>query len=330
MKAVVWTAYGSPDVLQLQDVPKPIPKDHEVLIKIVATTVTSGDCEQRSLKLPFWQRLPMQTYIGLKKPLRISVLGMELAGKIESVGKDVKCFKEGDSVFGATGFENMGTYAEYICLPEEPDDGALAIKPSNISYEEATALPVGGLEALYFLRQGNIQSEQTVLINGAGGTIGTFAVQLAKYQGAEVTSVDSTAKLDMLRSIGSDQVMDYTQDDFTQKSETYDFILDMVGKHSIADVLRSLKPNGCYLIANPRLSYIVRGRWASMISNKNVVLGATDPQAEDLEFLKELIRAGKLKTIIDRHYTLEQIPEAHRYVETGQKVGHVVINIVPN
>ena len=215
----------------------------------------------------------------------------------------------------------MGAYAEYICLPEEPEEGALAIKPANMTYEEAAAVPVGGLEALCFLRQGNIQSGQKVLINGAGGTIGTFAVQLAKYFGAEVTGVDSTGKLDMLRSIGADQVIDYTQEDFTKSGETYDFILDVVGKSSFSGSIRSLKQNGRYLIANPGPSQMVRGRWTSMTSSKKVIFGAAYPKTEDLIFLKELIEAGKIKSVIDRRYPLEQIAEAHRYVETGHKKG---------
>ena len=327
MKAIVWTDYGSPEVLHLKEIDKPTPKDNEVLIKIMATTVTSGDCEQRSLKLPIWQRLAMQVYVGFNKPSRITILGMELAGEIEAVGKNVKRFKEGDSVFAATGFVSMGTYTEYICLPEEPEGGALAIKPTNMTYAEATPVPVGGLEALYFLRQGNIQSGQKVLINGAGGTIGTYAVQLAKYFGAEVTGVDSTEKLDVLRTIGVDHIIDYTKQDFTQNGETYDFILDVVGKSSFSGSLKSLKPNGCYLIANPNLSQMIHGQWTSITSSKKVLFGATYPKAEDLVFLKELIEADKIKSVIDRRYSLEQTAEAHHYVENGHKTGHVIISI---
>jgi len=327
MKAIVWTEYGPPDVLQLKEVEKPTPKDHEVLIRIYATTVTAGDCEQRSLKLPIWHRLPMRAYVGLRRPQRITVLGMELAGQIESVGKDVRLFREGDQVFAATGFAGMGAYAEYLCLPEEPDEGALAPKPANMTYEEAAPAPVGGLEALCFLRQGNVQSGQKVLINGAGGTIGTFAVQLAKYFGAEVTGVDSTGKLDMLRSIGADRVIDYTQEDFTKRGETYDFILDVVGRSSFSGSVRSLKQNRRYLIANPGPSQMVRGRWTSMTSSKKVVFGAASPKTEDLIYLKELIEAGKVKSVIDRRYPLEQVAEAHKYVETGRKKGHVVITV---
>jgi len=329
MKAIVWTKYGPPDVLQLKEVEKPIPKKDEVLVKVYATTVTAGDCEMRSLKFALFLSLLMRIYVGLIRPTRIKIIGQELAGEIESAGKDVKLFKEGDQVFAATGF-GAGAYAEYICLPEKPEEGALAVKPANMTYEEAAAVPVGGLEALHFLREGNIQSGQKVLINGAGGSIGTFAVQLARYFGAEVTGVDSTGKLDMLRSIGANQVIDYTQEDFTKSGESYDVIFDVVGKSLFSSSVRSLKQNGRYLLANPGLSQMVRGRWTSMISSKKVIFGAASHKTDDLIFLKELIEAGKIKSVIDRRYPLEQIAEAHRYVETGQKKGNVVITVAHN
>jgi NADPH:quinone reductase-like Zn-dependent oxidoreductase len=221
----------------------------------------------------------------------------------------------------------MGTCAEYICLPEEPEGGAVAIKPANLTYEEAAAVPVGGLEALCFLRQGRVQRGQRVLINGAGGTIGPYAVQLAKHIGAEVTAVDSAGKLEMLRSLGADEVIDYAVTDFTTSGETYDFILDVVSKSPFSDCIGSLKENGRYLIANPGLSQTVRGRWTSTMSSKKVIFGAAYPKTKELEFLKELIEAGKLKAIIDRCYPLEQTAEAHRYVEAGRKVGHVIITV---
>lgn len=327
MKAVVWTAYGSPDVLQLQEIEKPVPKDNEVLIRIDATTVPLGDCEMRSLSGARWYTLPVRAYVGLRKPQRITILGMELAGEIESVGKDVTRFKAGDQVFAQTGFVRTGTYAEYIALTEQPEGGAMALKPTNMTDEEAAAVPVGGLEALHFFRQANIRSGQQVLINGAGGTIGTFAVQLARYFGAEVTGVDSTDKLDMLRSIGADHVIDYTQEDFTTSGGSYDLILDVISKSSFSRRLKSLKPGGCYLIANPDLLQRLRGQLTSISDGKKVIFGTTSPRTEDLVFLKELIEAGKLKTVIDRRYSLEQIAEAHRYVETGRKKGHVVITV---
>ena len=331
MKAIVWTKYGPPDVLQLREVEKPTPKEDEVLIKVHATTVTAGDCEMRSLKFPLWLSLPMRIYAGVIRPTRIKIIGQELAGEIEAVGKDVKLFKEGDQVFAGTGF-GSGSYAEYICLPEKPEEmeGVLASKPANMTYEEAATVPTGGLEALHFLRKGNIQSGQKVLINGAGGSIGTYALQLAKYFGAEVTGVDSTGKLDMLRSIGADQVIDYTQEDFTKSGQTYDVIFDVVGKSSFSGSIGSLKEKGFYLIANPQLSKMVRGLWTSKRSSKKVISGAASHKTEDLIFLKELIEAGKLKSVIDRRYPLEQIAEAHRYVETGHKKGNVVITVEHN
>jgi len=334
MKAVVWTGYGSPDVLQLQEVEKPTPKDNELLIKIHATTVTTGDCEMRSLSGALWYSLPLRVYAGLRAPKRIPILGMELAGEIESAGREVKRFKEGDQVFAATGIIGIGTYAEYLCLPEVPEEGALAVKPSNMSYEEAAAVPVGGLEALNFLRQADIQRGQKVLINGAGGTIGPFAVQLAKYFGAEVTGVESNEKLDVLRSIGADQVVDYTREDFTKSDETYDLILDVVGKSSLSGSLRSLNQNGRYLIANPGMTQMLQGQLTSLTSRlsghqtgKKVIFGASYPKNEDLDFLKELIEAGEIVTIIDKRFPLEQTAEAHRYVETGQKTGNVIVTV---
>ncbi len=322
MKAIVFTKYGSPDVLQLREVAKPTLKDNEALIRIYATTVTAGDCELRSFKIPLFIWLPLRLYMGLRKP-RKHILGQELAGEIEAVGKDVKRFRQGDQVFAATGFR-FGAYAEYICLPEE---GVLAIKPSTMTYEEAAAVPVGGLEALHFLRKGHIQSGQKVLIHGAGGGIGTFAVQLAKSYGADVTGVDSAGKLDMLRSIGADQVIDYTQEDFTTSGETYDVIFDVIGKTSFSRGIRSLKQSGRYLLANAGLSQMVRGRWASMTSSKKVIVGAASEKTEDLLILKELIEAGKIQAVIDRRYPLEHVAEAHCYVDSGHKKGNVVITV---
>lgn len=326
MNAVVWKAYGPPEVLQFQEIEKPTPKDNEVLIKIHAATVTAGDCEARRMKFPLWVALPMRVYVGVIKPTRMVILGQELAGEIEAVGKDVKQFKVGDAVFGTTGFQ-FGAYAEYICLPAESEAGVLAIKPANMTYDEAAAVPTGGLEALHFLRQGNLQSGERLLINGAGGSIGTFAVQLARHFGAEVTAVDSASKLDMLRSIGADHVIDYAQQDFTRNGESYDVIFDIVGKSSFSRSLRSLRENGRYLIANPRLSIFVRSLLSAKGSGKKVIFTPAGRDPQDLIFLKEMVEAGKLKTIIDRRYPLEKTAEAHRYVETGQKAGNVIITL---
>jgi NADPH:quinone reductase-like Zn-dependent oxidoreductase len=328
MKAVVWTHYGPPDVLQIGEVETPAPKDHEVRIRIHATTVTAGDCELRALKLPFYFALPMRAFVGFRKPTRVTIPGMELAGEIESAGRAVTRFRPGDRVFGATGF-GMGAYAETICLPERPEtvEGALAEMPANTSYEEAAALPVGGLEALHFLRRADLHSGEKILIVGAGGSIGTIAVQLARHYGAEVTAVDSTGKLDMLRAIGADHVIDYTREDFTHNGETYDVLFDVAGKGSLSRSLRSLTPNGRCLLANPRPSQIIRGRWTSAVSDRKVISGTASYTSEALTFLKELVEAAKIRPVIDRCYPLEQIADAHRYVETGRKRGNVVITV---
>jgi len=326
MKAVIWTKYGPPDVLQLREVEKPAPKDYEVLIRIHATTVTAGDCEVRRMQIPILFRFPMRAYVGLIRPKRVTILGSEVAGEIEAVGGDVHSFKEGDQVFGSAGF-GMGANAEYMCLPEESEDATLAIKPANMTYDEAATVPFGGRDALHFLRKANIQRGQRVLINGAGGSIGSFGVQLAKHFGAEVIAVDSTAKLDMLRSIGADRVIDYTEEDFTESGETYDVIFDVVGKSPFSRSLRSLKEDGFYLLANPAPSHMIRGLLTSRRSSKTVVIQPASGTVEELVFLRGLIEAGKLKTVIDRRYPLEQTAEAHRYVETGQKQGNVVITV---
>ena len=327
MKAVVWTAYGSPDVLQLEEIEKPVPQDNEVQIRVHAATVTAGDCEARSLKFPFWISLPMRLYIGVFKPTRRRVLGQELAGEIEAVGRDVTRFKVGDRVFGSTGFY-FGAYAEYCYLPADAEDAVLASIPANVTFEEAAAISTGGLEALHFLRQSNIQRGERILIIGAGGSIGTAGVQLAKHYGAEVTAVDSTGKLDMLRSIGADYVIDYTKEDFTKRGETYDIIFDVVGKGAFSGMMQSLKPQGRYLMANPRLSSIFRWLWISRGSSKKVIFNPAGRNPNDLSLLREMVETGKLKIVIDRRYPLEQTAEAHRYVETGRKKGNVIIAVV--
>jgi NADPH:quinone reductase-like Zn-dependent oxidoreductase len=301
MKAMVCTKYGPPDVLELQEVDKPVPKENEVLIRIHATTVTAGDVRIRSFTFPPLVWPLVRIMFGVRKP-RNGILGHEVAGEIESVGKGVKQFRKGDQVFGSTGL-GSGTYADYICLPE---DGTVATKPGNMTYEEAAAVPVGGLTALYFLRKGNTHGGQKVLIHGASGSVGTYAVQIAKILGAEVTGVCSTNNLDLVKSLGVDRVIDYTKVDPFEKGTLYDVIFDAVGKTSHSHYRDSLTPNGAYV---------------------SVAKGTVKERAEDLAFLRELIKAGKMKPVIDRGYLFEQIAEAHRYVERGHKKGNVVITV---
>ncbi len=317
------TAYGPPDVLQLRDVVKPVPKDDEVLVRIRATTVSAADCELRRFDFAPWIWLPIRLAFGIRRP-RQPVLGQELAGDVDSVGKDVRSLEKGDRVFSATG-TGLGAYAEYICLRENPEGGAITTMPANLSYQEAAAVPYGGGEALQFLRKANVRSGQRVLVNGAGGSFGTFAVQLAKVLGAHVTAVDSAAKLEMLRAIGADRFIDYSREDFTDGSETYDVIFDVVRNTPSGRMVRSLNENGYLLMANPGFLQIVRARWAARGSKKRVAFAASGPTSEDLAYLRGLVEAGRLHPVIDRRFPLEQMVEAHRYAETGQKLGNIVV-----
>jgi NADPH:quinone reductase-like Zn-dependent oxidoreductase len=328
MKAIVWTRYGSPDALQLQEVEQPTPGENQVLIKVHAATASTADTEFRRLKLPFLFAIPLRLYLGFFKPTRITILGTEFAGEIVSVGKAVTRYKPGHQVFGYTGL-GMGTYAEYLCLSEKPSALASVMghRPVNITYEEAAALPFGGLEALHSLRQANIQPGQKILIVGAGGSIGTYAVQLARHYGAEVTGVDKAGKLEMLRSIGAEHVIDYAREDFTRNGQMYDVILDTIGKSPFARSLRSLNENGTYLNANPGLFGGVWMRWISKSSSKRVIPWTAGYTTDNLLALKELVEAGTIKPVIDRYYPLPQTAEAHRYVDSGQKKGNVVITM---
>jgi NADPH:quinone reductase-like Zn-dependent oxidoreductase len=323
MKAIVCTKYGLPDVLELKEVEKPNPKTDEVLIRVYATTVTTADVRIR--KADPWA---IKLSYGLIKPKKNTILGTELAGEIEAVGENVKLFQVGDRVFASSGM-SLGANAEYICLPET---GAIALKPTNMTYEEAATVPFGATSSLIFLRdKGKIQSGQKVLIYGASGALGTAAVQLAKHFGAEVTGVCSTKNLELVKSLGADEVIDYTKEDFSQRGKTYDLVFDTVGKSSFSGCLRSLQKNGIYLRAvHMDLLSIFRGLWTSMISSQKVIGGIALECQKDLIFLKELIEAGKMKSVIDRRYPLLQTTSAHRYVEQGHKRGSVVITVEHN
>jgi NADPH:quinone reductase-like Zn-dependent oxidoreductase len=317
MKAIIYENYGSPDVLHLSEVVKPAPKDNEVLIRVHATAVNSGDVRLRKAD-PFAVRF----MFGLFKPTR-KILGVVFSGEIEEVGKNVKHFKEGDKVFGTTGMK-FGAYAEYKCLPE---DGMLAFKPTNMTHKEAAAIPFGGTTSLHFLKKGKIQRGQKVLIYGASGALGTSAVQLAKYFGAEVTGVCSTANIEMVKSLGAVKVIDHTKEHFSKSGEEYDIIFDTVGKSPFSGSVKSLKKDGYYLRAvHMDIVSVLRGLWVSMTSSKKVIGGGGET-VEDLNLLKTLAEAGQLKSVIDRTYRLEEIVEAHAYVEKGHKKGNVVVTI---
>ncbi|MDC0761888.1 NAD(P)-dependent alcohol dehydrogenase [Brevibacillus sp. AG] len=319
MKAIIYEQYGPPNVLQLRDVAKPVPKDDEVLIKVYAATAAAGDWRLRKAD-PFLARL----FNGLWKPRKIKILGFELAGVVESTGSGVSQFKPGDAVYAACG-NGFGAYAEYKCLPE---NGCITLKPANMTFEEAAAVPVGAYTALQFLRKGNIQHGRRVLIYGASGSVGTYAVQLAKHFGAEVTGVCSTSNVELVRSLGADRIIDYTKENFEDDDTIYDIIFDTVGKSPFQACVERLTPNGYYLRAvhfSPLP--IVRGLWTNMTSGKKVIGGTAKENAEDLRYVKELIEAGKLRAVIDRIYPLEQAVEAHSYVELGHKKGNVVLTV---
>lgn len=331
MKAIVYTEYGSSDVLRLQEVEKPSPKDNEILVRVYATPVNYGDLTARNFanltssefNMPAFLWLPSRMAFGWNKP-KINVLGSELAGEVESIGKGVSKFKAGDQVFAYLGMK-MGANAEYVCIPE---DGMVVLKPINMSYEEASALPYGAIMATSLLRKANLQPGQKVLINGASGGIGSLAVQLAKYFGAEVTGVCGAPRLEYVRSLGANRVIDYTREDFTRNGETYDLIFDILGRSSFARCKNSLTPNGIYLLASFKMKPLFQMLWTSVTgSKKKVICALANEKVEDLVFIRELVEAGKIKTIIDKCFPLEQVAAAHRYVGNGHKQGNVVLTV---
>jgi NADPH:quinone reductase-like Zn-dependent oxidoreductase len=330
MKAIICAKYGSPDVLQCKEIEKPAPKDNEVLIRVRATSVNFGDMMARNFKaitprefnMPFLFWLIAKIALGVRAP-KVTILGSECAGEIEAVGKDVRRFKKGDKVFGYPG-QSFGAYAEYLCMTE---DGVLAMKPTNMTFEEAAVAPYGAIMALNLLRKMSIQPGQKVLINGASGGIGSAAVQIAKHFGAEVTGVCGAPRLEFVKSLGADKVIDYTKEDFTKNGETYDLIFDILGKSSLSQCQRSLKPNGTLLFASFKTKQLFQMLWTSRAGTRKVICAIAPGSVEDLISVKELVETGKIKSIIDRRFPLEEAAEAHRYVELGHKRGSVVITV---
>jgi NADPH:quinone reductase-like Zn-dependent oxidoreductase len=325
VKAAIWTKYGPPDVLRIRDIPKPEPGDGEVLVRIVATSVFAGDCELRKFDFPvsFW--LPLRLMFGLFKP-RIRIMGQEFAGVIEAVGKNVEGFSAGDEVFAPTE-ASLGAYAEYLCLPSTHP---ISKKPANLSFAEAATIPVGGLNALHFLRKAEVRTGDKVLINGAGGGIGTIAIQLAKAAGATVTAVDHRDKLAALGALGADHVIDHTREDFTRNGERYDVIIDIAGRSHYSRSVRSLVKDGRYILGNPRLTGALRSLLTKLISGRRVIVAVAPYRKEDLEYLRGTIEAGKVRAVVDRTWPLDSIAEAHAYVDSGKKTGSVAIIVAEN
>jgi NADPH:quinone reductase-like Zn-dependent oxidoreductase len=323
MKAIVYSKYGSADVLHLQEVEKPVPNDDDLLIKVRAAEATKTDCELRSFKFQvMWFRLPLRVAMGLFKPRR-QILGGYFSGEIESVGKNVSTFKQGDQVFGSARLR-LGAYGEYLCLPA---NFTIGLKPDNMDFEEAAAVPLGGMNALHFIRKANIRKGEKVLINGAGGSIGVFGVQIAKAMGAEVTAVDNGIKEEMLRRAGADHFLDYTKEDFTKNSQTYDVIFNMVARSSYSRCVKALKPEGRYLMGNPRISDMLRSVLTSRFTDKSAIFTFAGEKEEELLALKEMIERGKIRSIIDKVYPMAQAAEAHKRVETEQRLGPVIISV---
>lgn len=322
MKAIVWKKYGSADLLELQEIKKPEPKDTEILIKICNTSVNAGDCEMRGLKFPIILKLFIRLFFGPFRPRNI-ILGQELSGIVEKVGKKVTRFKVGDEIFGATGLK-LGGYAEYTTASEK---GCFLIKPACLTFEEAAGISIGGLEARHYLKKFKISKNDKVLINGAGGSIGTVVLQIAKSFGAFVTVVDKKSKFDMLKSLGADRVIDYNYEDYTSKGDKFDLIFDVVGKGPFKKSIDTLNENGNYVIANPKSYHKFLGNFINIFTNKNIYFDTSDHSILDLENIKGLVEDGIIKVFIDKVVTLEEVPKAHKYVESGDKKGNLIISM---
>lgn len=331
MKAVLWKAYGDPQGLEPGVIDMPQPGDDDILVRIHAGSVTAGDCEIRTMQLPLMLGIPMRFYTGLFRPKRIPVLGQEFAGRVEKTGVNVRSFREGDRVFGTTGF-NFGANAEYICIPEEPGNtqGSLACIPDNASFREAAVLPTAGLEAIHFIRSAAIKPGSRVLVIGGGGSIGTCSIQLANHFGADVTGVDSTSKQDLMRQAGAHHTIDHTAGDYaTRALPPFDLIIDVVGRKGVPHRLKLLKLGGTYFLAYAGLRHIMLSIWTSLTSRKKLLIQSSEQTREEFEYLVGLMQKGVLKPFIDRTFTLEQLPEAHRYAESGRKLGHIAIQLTP-
>lgn len=327
MKAIVWTKYGSPDGLILKEVDTPKPKDNEVLIKIHATSVFTGDIEMRTLMFPFYFYIPIRLVMGIIKPRGNKILGQEFSGEVIKTGRDVTKFSVGDEIYAATAFD-LGGYAEYKTMPEDGGEGALNFKPNNMSFEEAATMPVGGIHAVRMIEMADIEPGQKVLVNGAGGSIGNVIIQLAKAKGAVVTAIDIGSKLDVLASIGADHTIDFTKEDFTKQGVVYDTIFDVAGKIPVRKDYKVLRDGGILILANPKMRHVIRGRLTSLFSSKKIRIGIISYEKDDLPKLTKFIEDGTIRPVIDRTYNLEEMAEAHRYVDSGQKTGTVAVKVV--
>ena len=325
MKAVIWTKYGAPDGLQLAELPKPVPRRGEFLVRIRATAIAAGDCELRALRFSLGLRILVRLIMGPLRPRR-KVLGQEFAGDVEAIGDGVTRFRVGEAVFGTTGFR-FGAYAEFVALPERAGDSVVAIKPANMTYAEAATVPTGGLEALRFLRRAGALGGKRIVIVGAGGGIGLNAVQIARQLGADVTGIEGPDRQELVRSLGASRVVDYTRATVADCGGPFDVVLDVVGALSIRSALRVLRPGGVYLTTNPKLGALIRGSLGSLHRDKRLVIRGPRATVNDLEALREWVEGGQLRAVIDRSYPLEEVPEAHRYLDAGHAAGRVAIEV---